>query len=70
MVRNYLMGRLNPEIVRNCANLIKNSLTGRLDLHKFGKELPYGNAGSGNCTKLYEFDKEFLYRNAGSAQIW
>ena len=46
------MGRLDPEIVRNCTNLVRNSLTGRLDLHEFGKELPYGKAGSGNCTKL------------------
>ena len=42
----------------NGTNLVRNFLTGRLDLHKFGKELPYGKAGSGNCTKLHEFGKE------------
>ena len=71
MVKNYLTGRLDPRtIVRNYTNLVRNYLTGRLDLHEFGKELPYGKAGSGNRTKLYEFDKELPYRKAGSAQIW
>ena len=70
LVTSYLIGRLDPEIVRNCTNLVRNSLTGRLDLHEFGKELPYGKAWSGNCTKLYEFAKEFPYRKAGPARIW
>ena len=50
-VTSYLIGRLDPEIVRNCTNLVRNSCTRRLDLHEFGKELPYGG---GWIRKLYE----------------
>ena len=39
-------------VVRNCTYLVRNYLSGRLDLHEFGKELPYGKAGSGNSTNL------------------
>ena len=51
LVTNYLITRLDPEIVRNCTNLVRNSRTGKLDLHEFGKELPYGR---GWIWKLYE----------------
>ena len=50
-VTSYLIGRLDPEIVRNCTNLVRNSFTRRQDLHEFGKELPYGG---GWIWKLYE----------------
>ena len=54
--------------VKNCTSLVRNYLTGRLDLHEFGKELPYRKAGSArNCTNLYEFGKELPYRKTGSA---
>ena len=59
------------QIVRNCTNLVRNYLTGRLDLHEFGKGLPHRKAGSAqNCSKLYELGRELHYRKAGSAQIW
>ena len=55
----------------NCTKLVRNYLTGRLDLYEFGKELPYRKAGSmQNCSKLHEFGMELPYRKVGSAQIW
>ena len=47
---------------RNCTNVISKYLSRRLDLHEFGKELPYKKAG---YTKLYEFGKDLPYRKAG-----